>query len=85
MEVMLSKTYDALVAAGAPEEKARRGVEEIAASRVMRRRASYDDSGPLTTADLRIAVNELKVWLLLWMAAIAAASVVIVLATLNHA
>jgi hypothetical protein len=30
MAVMLSKTYDALVAAGAPEEKARAAAEELA-------------------------------------------------------
>jgi hypothetical protein len=31
MAVMLAKTYDALVAAGAPEEKAREAAEELAA------------------------------------------------------
>ena len=31
MAVMLSKTYDALIAAGAPEEKARAAAEELAA------------------------------------------------------
>jgi len=31
MAVMLSKTYDALVSAGAPEEKARAAAEELAA------------------------------------------------------
>jgi hypothetical protein len=31
MAVMLSKTYDALVAAGAPEEKARAAADELAA------------------------------------------------------
>jgi hypothetical protein len=31
MAVMLSRTYDALVAAGAPEEKARAAAEELAA------------------------------------------------------
>lgn len=31
MTVMLSKTYDALVSAGAPEEKARAAAEELAA------------------------------------------------------
>jgi hypothetical protein len=31
MAVMLSKTYDALVAAGAPEDKARAAAEELAA------------------------------------------------------
>jgi hypothetical protein len=31
MAVMLSKTYDALVAAGAPEDKARDAAEELAA------------------------------------------------------
>jgi hypothetical protein len=30
MAVMLSKTYDALLAAGAPEEKARAAAEELA-------------------------------------------------------
>jgi hypothetical protein len=30
MAMMLSKTYDALVAAGAPEEKARAAAEELA-------------------------------------------------------
>ena len=30
MAVMLSKTYDALIAAGAPEEKARAAAEELA-------------------------------------------------------
>ena len=30
MPVMLSKTYDALVAAGAPEDKARAAAEELA-------------------------------------------------------
>jgi hypothetical protein len=31
MAVMLSKTYDALIAAGTPEEKARAAAEELAA------------------------------------------------------
>ncbi len=31
MAMMLSKTYDALVSAGAPEEKARAAAEELAA------------------------------------------------------
>ena len=31
MAVMLSKTYDALIAAGAPEDKARDAAEELAA------------------------------------------------------
>ncbi len=31
MTVMLSKTYDALISAGAPEEKARAAAEELAA------------------------------------------------------
>lgn len=31
MALMLSKTYDALIAAGAPEEKARGAAEELAA------------------------------------------------------
>jgi hypothetical protein len=31
MAVMLSKTYDALIAAGAPEDKARGAAEELAA------------------------------------------------------
>jgi hypothetical protein len=31
MAVMLSKTYDALISAGAPEEKARAAAEELAA------------------------------------------------------
>jgi hypothetical protein len=31
MALMLSRTYDALVAAGAPEEKARAAAEELAA------------------------------------------------------
>jgi hypothetical protein len=31
MAVMLSKTYDAFIAAGAPEEKARAAAEELAA------------------------------------------------------
>jgi len=31
MAVMLSKTYDAFIAAGAPEEKAREAAEELAA------------------------------------------------------
>ena len=30
MAIMLSKTYDALLAAGAPDEKAREAAEEIA-------------------------------------------------------
>ena len=30
MAVMLSKTYDALIAAGAPEDKAREAAEELA-------------------------------------------------------
>ncbi len=31
MAVMLAKTYDALIAAGAPEDKAREAAEELAA------------------------------------------------------
>ena len=45
MSVMLSKTYDALKAAGAPEEQARAAAEEIAA---------YENRATSVESDLRL-------------------------------
>jgi hypothetical protein len=45
MAMMLSKTYDALVAAGAPEEKARAAAEEL---------AGYDSELADIKSDLRL-------------------------------
>jgi len=42
MALMLSKTYDALIAAGAPEDKAREAAEEIASYRNRRNRMETD-------------------------------------------
>jgi hypothetical protein len=45
MAVMLSRTYDALVAAGAPEDKARAAAEEL---------AGYESGFPKIETDLAI-------------------------------
>lgn len=45
MSMMLSKTYDALISAGAPEEKAREAAEEL---------ASYDNRFANLETDMKI-------------------------------
>jgi hypothetical protein len=53
MALMLDKTYDALIAAGAPEDKARAAAEELANNEV--RLASID--GKLTLLISAVGIN----------------------------
>jgi len=53
MALMLGKTYDALIAAGAPEDKARAAAEELANNEV--RLASID--GKLTLLISAVGIN----------------------------
>jgi hypothetical protein len=57
MALMLSKTYDALLAAGAPEEKAREAAEEIAA---------YENRLARMEADIMLIKTQMatKTWVL---------------------
>ena len=55
MAVMLSKTYDAFVAAGAPEDKARAAAEELAGSKVPVRQNRDGSRGPQVDARVVIA------------------------------
>jgi hypothetical protein len=65
MPVMLSKTYDALVAAGAPEDKARAAAEELAA---------YENR--FTKIEQDLAVLKADMTALKWMLGVTLAGVV---------
>jgi hypothetical protein len=65
MAVMLSKTYDALVAAGAPEDKARAAAEELAA---------YENR--FTKIEQDLAVLKADMTALKWMLGVTLAGVV---------
>src|SRR6516225_786977 len=70
MPVMLSKTYDALKAAGAPEDKAREAAEEL---------AGYENR--LASIDGRLASLEGKFTVMLWAMGINAAATIAIGAT----
>lgn len=68
MAIMLSKTYDALVSAGAPEDKAREAAEELA-----------DYENPLASIDNRLSAVEGKLTVLIWAIGINAAATIAIL------
>ncbi|MEI8394264.1 MAG: hypothetical protein WCF85_05970 [Rhodospirillaceae bacterium] len=63
MTTMIAELYDALIAAGAPEDKARKAAETIAQATVT------NPNSLATKADLAEAKNELLKWMLGAMAA----------------
>ncbi len=65
MTVMLSKTYDALISAGAPEEKARAAAEEKA-------RAAAEESAAY---EIRFAKIETDLAVIKWMLGVVIAGV----------
>jgi hypothetical protein len=74
MALMLSKTYDALLAAGAPEDKAREAAEEL---------AGYESL--LASIDNRLSRVEGKLTVIIWAVGInAAASIAILGVLLRH-
>ena len=75
MAIMLSKTYDALVSAGAPEDKAREAAEEL---------ANYESR--LASIDNRLAAVEGKLTVVIWAIGINAAATIAILGVLlRHA
>jgi len=68
MPVMLSKTYDALIAAGTLDDKARSAAEELA-----------DYENRLASIDNRLASVEGKLSILIWAAGVNAAATVAIL------
>jgi hypothetical protein len=73
MPLMLSKTYDALVSAGAPEEKARDATEELA-----------DYENRLASIDNRLAAVEGKLTVSIWAIGINAAATIAILGVLRR-
>ena len=71
MPVMLSKTYDALIAAGAPDDKARAAAEELA-----------DYENRLASIDNRLAAVEGKLSILIWAVGVNAAATIAILGVL---
>ena len=71
MPVVLSKTYDALIAAGTPDDKARAAVEEL---------ADYDNR--LASIDNRLAAVEGKLSILIWAVGVNAAATIGILGVL---
>lgn len=72
---MLSKTYDALISAGAPEDKARDAAEELA-----------DYENRLSSIDNRLAAVEGKLTVMIWAIGINAAATIAILGVLlRHA
>jgi hypothetical protein len=75
MPIMLSKTYDALISAGAPEDKARDAAEELA-----------DYENRLSSIDNRLAAVEGKLTVMIWAIGINAAATIAILGVLlRHA
>jgi hypothetical protein len=68
---MLSKTYDALVSAGAPEDKAREAAEKLA-----------DYENRLASIDIRLAGVEGKLSVMIWTIGINAAATIAILGVL---
>ena len=62
MALMLSKTYDALIAAGAPEDKAREAAEEIASYRNRRNRMETDVTVIKEAARCHRSPKSAKTW-----------------------
>ena len=75
MPLMLSKTYDAFLAAGAPDDKARQAAEELADYE--NRLVSIDNH--LAKIDGRLAGLESKFTVLLWAVGVNAAATITML------
>jgi hypothetical protein len=73
MPIMLSKTYDALISAGAPDDKAREAAEELA-----------DYENRLSSIDNRLAAVEGKLSVITWAIGINAAATIAILGVLLH-
>jgi phage shock protein A len=71
MAMMLSRTYEALLAAGAPEDKAREAAEEL---------AGYENR--LASIDNRLSNVEGKLTVIIWAAGINAAATIAILGVL---
>jgi phage shock protein A len=71
MALMQSKTYEALLAAGAPEDKAREAAEEL---------AGYENR--LASIDNRLSGVEGKLTVLIWAMGINAAATIAILGVL---
>ena len=71
MALMLSKTYEALLAAGAPEDKAREAAEEL---------AGYENR--LASIDNRLSSVEGKLTVIIWAMGINAAATIAILGVL---
>ncbi|MBV8119612.1 MAG: integrase [Alphaproteobacteria bacterium] len=74
MALMLSKTYEALIAAGAPEDKAREAAEEL---------AGYENR--LASIDNRLSNVEGKLTVIIWAMGIDAAATIAILGVLLRA
>jgi hypothetical protein len=84
---MLSKTYDALLSAGAPDVKAREAAEELAdyenrMSSIDNRLAVMD--GRFLAIDGRLAALEGKLNVVIWAVGINAAATIAILGVLLH-
>jgi hypothetical protein len=73
MPIMLSRTYDALISAGAPDDKAREAAEELA-----------DYENRLSSIDNRLAAVEGKLSVITWAIGINAAATIAILGVLLH-
>ena len=71
MALMLSKTYEALLAAGAPEDKAREAAEEL---------AGYENR--MASIDNRLSGVEGKLTVIIWAMGINAAATIAILGVL---
>ncbi len=80
MAIMLSKTYDALISAGAPDDKARDAAEELADYE--NRLASIDNQ--LAVINGRITTIEGKLNVVIWATGINAAATIAMLGVLLH-
>jgi hypothetical protein len=78
MALMLSKTYEALLAAGAPEDKAREAAEELAGYE--NRLASIDNR--LAVMDGRLTALEGKLTVIIWAMGVNAAATIAILGVL---
>ncbi len=91
---MLSKTYDALISAGAPDDKAREAAEELADYE--NRLASIDNKlsvfdghfspieGRFKSIDARFQAIETKLNIMIWAIAVNAAATIAILGVLLH-
>lgn len=94
MALMLSKTYDALISAGAPDDKAREAAEELADYE--NRLASIDNKlsvfdchfigieGLFQAIDARFQAIETKLNVMIWAIGINAAATIAILGVLLH-